>query len=124
MDGVNGNINIAAPCLLCQSTGSTLVIDPEFGFYGPMGFDLGAILGNFFLSFFSQAGHSNGSAYARWVLDQSITIWDVFSTTFIRIWNDDTAHKGELYPRYIMPQRPLISQDGLGLLLTKALVKT
>jgi 5-methylthioribose kinase len=30
------------------------VIDPEFAFYGPMGFDLGAILANFFLAYLSQ----------------------------------------------------------------------
>jgi len=64
-----------------------------------MGFDIGAILGNFFLSFFSQAGHANGPGYARWVLEQSIIIWEVFSTDFLRIWNDSSAHKGELYPR-------------------------
>ena len=29
--------------------GSTFVIDPEFAFYGPMGFDLGALLSNFLL---------------------------------------------------------------------------
>lgn len=38
---------------------STHVIDPEFAFYGPMGFDVGAFLGNLFLSFFSQDGHAD-----------------------------------------------------------------
>ncbi len=37
---------------------STQCIDPEFGFYGPMGFDVGAFLGNLALSFFSQDGHA------------------------------------------------------------------
>ena len=30
--------------------GSTVVIDPEFAFYGPMGFDLGAVIGNLLMS--------------------------------------------------------------------------
>lgn len=37
---------------------STQVIDPEFGFYGPMGFDIGAFIGNLILAYFSQDGHS------------------------------------------------------------------
>ena len=39
---------------------STQVIDPEFGFYGPMGFDVGAYLGNLILAYFSQDGHADG----------------------------------------------------------------
>jgi len=35
---------------------STQVIDPEFAFYGPMGFDVGAFLGNLILAFFAQDG--------------------------------------------------------------------
>lgn len=36
----------------------TKIIDPEFAFYGPMGFDLGAYFGNLFLAIFSQPGHA------------------------------------------------------------------
>lgn len=36
------------------SSESTKVIDPEFAFYGPIGFDLGAFIANLLLSFFSQ----------------------------------------------------------------------
>lgn len=38
---------------------STQVIDPEFAFYGPMGFDIGAFLGNLILTFFAQDGHAD-----------------------------------------------------------------
>ena len=38
---------------------STQVIDPEFAFYGPMGFDIGAFLGNLILAFFAQDGHAD-----------------------------------------------------------------
>lgn len=37
---------------------STQVIDPEFSFIGPMGFDIGAYLGNLILAFFAQDGHA------------------------------------------------------------------
>ena len=38
---------------------STQIIDPEFGFYGPMGFDIGAFLGNLILAYFAQDGHAD-----------------------------------------------------------------
>ena len=34
----------------------TRVIDPEFAFIGPMGFDIGAVIGNLLLAYFAQGG--------------------------------------------------------------------
>lgn len=55
----------------------TSVIDAEFAFYGPMGFDIGAYLANLLLSYFSQDGHAhqdqedkNRVAYKNWLLEQ------------------------------------------------------
>src|SRR5690606_30170641 len=42
--------------VMCTDT-DTRVIDPEFGFYGPMGFDLGMLLANFLMAYFSQSAH-------------------------------------------------------------------
>ena len=42
----------------------TYVIDPEFAFYGPMGFDIGALIGNLYLAYFSQSGHETRPAGA------------------------------------------------------------
>ncbi|KAJ9175238.1 hypothetical protein P3X46_013812 [Hevea brasiliensis] len=41
------------------TSNSTQVIDPEFAFYGPMGFDVGAFIGNLFLAYFAQDGHAD-----------------------------------------------------------------
>ena len=41
---------------------STVVIDPEFAFYGPMGFDLGAVIGNLLMSL---SGLRRPRAFAR-----------------------------------------------------------
>lgn len=38
---------------------STQIIDPEFSFYGPMGYDTGAFIGNLILAFFAQNGHAD-----------------------------------------------------------------
>src|ERR1700738_4188255 len=51
----------------------TKVIDPEFAFYGPMGFDLGAVLGNLIMSYLASAGHERLAGERRsfeaWVLE-------------------------------------------------------
>jgi 5-methylthioribose kinase len=35
----------------------TRVIDPEFAFYGPMGFDIGAVIGNLLMAYLASPGH-------------------------------------------------------------------
>lgn len=79
--------------------GSTVVIDPEFAFYGPMGFECGALLANFWLNFFSQAGHGGKEGYADWVMAQSMAIWNMFVQKFLALWTDEATHKGELFKR-------------------------
>ena len=39
----------------------TKVIDPEFAFYGPMGFDLGMNIANYLMAFLSQPAHRKNS---------------------------------------------------------------
>jgi 5-methylthioribose kinase len=78
-------------------TGSIMVtetdsraIDPEFAFYGPMGFDVGALLANFFLAYFAQAGHATAADdradYRSWLLVQAEAIWTGFQKRFLELW--------------------------------------
>jgi 5-methylthioribose kinase len=70
--------------------GDTRVIDPEFAFYGPIGFDLGAFLGNLLLSWYSQPGHATREddrvAYQRWILEQVEAFWERFRRSFLALW--------------------------------------
>lgn len=78
----------------------TRVIDPEFAFYGPMGFDVGAVIGNLLLAFFAQAGHETASdrrdGYRAWILDQVREVWTRFEATFLELWRNHPT--GDLYP--------------------------
>jgi len=78
----------------------TRVIDPEFAFYGPIGFDLGAFFGNLLLSWYSQAGHATSnddrSAYRDWILEQLKAFWDAFRTRYLSFWNKHAA--GDAFP--------------------------
>jgi 5-methylthioribose kinase len=76
------------------------VIDPEFAFYGPIGFDLGAFFGNLLLNWYSQRGHSTPNddrvAYQKWILQQAKIFWESFRRCFLALWNDHA--KGDAFP--------------------------
>lgn len=78
----------------------TRVIDPEFAFYGPIGFDLGAFFGNLLLSWYSQPGHATANddrvAYRQWILQQAITFWDTFRRSFLALWAGNA--NGDAFP--------------------------
>ncbi|MCO5551210.1 hypothetical protein L7F22_004709 [Adiantum nelumboides] len=81
---------------------STKVIDPEFAFYGPIGFDVGAFLGNLLLSYFSQDGHADQhndrQEYKRWILATLEETWSKFSQKFLSLWTANWDSSGDGYP--------------------------
>ena len=82
------------------TTEDTRVIDPEFSFMGPMGFDVGAVVANFLISYFSQDGHEEhpGSreSYRAWVLATLEEIWTSFHVKFLDLWRNNAT--GDAYP--------------------------
>lgn len=76
--------------------GSTFVIDPEFAFYGPMGFDVGAILSNLFLAYFSKSavGSEEAAEYSEWILAQVALLHETFVRTFRSLWTAAAASEG------------------------------
>lgn len=78
----------------------TRMIDPEFAFYGPMAFDVGMLLANFWMSFFSQRGHEqNGKrdAMRTYLLGVTNETWAVFRAEFSALWR--TERTGMLYQK-------------------------
>ena len=77
----------------------TMIIDPEFVTYGPMGFDVGMLLANFFMAYYAQPGHAekagSRSEYQEWILGVISEIWGGFCTEFSRLWR--TERTGILY---------------------------
>jgi 5-methylthioribose kinase len=94
--------------------GSTFCIDPEFAYYGPMGFDVGALLANYLLSYFSQAG-SNGEEFSEWILSQTALLFSSFEEKFLALWNQAASEGkfGELYPTEVFPPGPVLRQAQL-----------
>lgn len=81
----------------------TRVIDPEFAFMGPMGFDTGAILANLLINYFSHDGHEarpgERDGYREWVLAAFEDIWTEFRATFIALWRANPS--GDAYPEIL-----------------------
>jgi 5-methylthioribose kinase len=77
----------------------TRVIDPEFAFYGPMGFDIGAVIGNLLLAFFSQEGHESSPGqrkeYRDWLLQTIEETWNRFEQRFLELWKENPS--GDAY---------------------------
>jgi len=78
----------------------TKVFDPEFSFYGPMGYDIAALLQNLILNYLSHIAHtsdeSERESYQNYVLDMVKNIWIEFARKFDETWANN--NRGELVP--------------------------
>ena len=78
----------------------TKVIDPEFGFYGPMGFDIGMLISNYLMAYFSQPGHRSSKTlldYQNWILGVIEETCAAFQNEFKKLWKSERT--GILFPR-------------------------
>jgi len=96
----------------------TFVIDPEFAFYGPMGFDIGAVIGNLFLNY---AAHEvrmpdpdKRADFRQYLVGTVIDVWHVFVREFQRhVWDHvDTINMPQGYQDDYMLR---LLQDSAGL---------
>jgi 5-methylthioribose kinase len=84
---------------------ATVVIDPEFAFYGPMGFDLGAVIGNLLMAYLASSGHERSPgdrrAFEAWVLETVENVWSEFARKFLELWRMQAV--GDAYPATLFP---------------------
>lgn len=97
---------------------STKVIDPEFAYYGPMGFDIGAVLANLLLNFAGQEGWKKDSAaredYRKYLLDTLRDVWTNFEVEFRYLWKEhgvDRVFSNAAYQDHFMK---VLLQDTIG----------
>jgi 5-methylthioribose kinase len=96
----------------------TIVIDPEFAFYGPMGFDIGAVIGNLFLNYAAQEARMKDDEakrldFQKYLVDMVIELWHVFEAEFQSVvWQQvDEINMPKGYQRDYMLR---LLQDGTG----------
>lgn len=68
------------------------IIDGEFAFFGPFGFDIGKIIANFLLNctahFFLTEDVTKRTEYQNWLLAEAMDIWVVFQEQFTARWDE------------------------------------
>ncbi|KKO44539.1 methylthioribose kinase [Arsukibacterium ikkense] len=93
------------------------VIDAEFGFYGPIGFDVGSLLGNLLLNYIACPGLHQAEDAAEqqaYLLQQAEQLWQHFSQTFTELMSRETqdpALDNSLYQRRFLQQ---VFSDAIG----------
>jgi 5-methylthioribose kinase len=77
--------------MVCDS--DTRIIDAEFATYGPMGFDVGSLLGNLWLAYYAQTAHratvEDCAMYRAWILQVVAEVWSVFAAEFSHLWRTE-----------------------------------
>ena len=66
----------------------TYVIDSEFAFVGPMGFDVGALIANLVMSWVSHTVQDINSSYSNLILETINSVWQRFDEKFRTLWNE------------------------------------
>jgi 5-methylthioribose kinase len=68
----------------------TRVIDPEFAFYGPAGFDLGMLIANFLTAFFARDEEEDRTVFTDYI----VALMRSFEKEFRHLWMLRTAETG------------------------------
>lgn len=70
---------------------TTKVIDPEFAFYGPIGFDVGQVIANLTFQWLTRQGE-----HRQKIATDIVTVWQVFEITYRQLF---TEHYEEHYAK-------------------------
>ena len=94
---IHGDLHTGSIMLTAEET---RVIDAEFAFVGPMGFDVGAVIGNLLLAYFAQEGHEASPARATPIAPGYSIRWWRFGLDFTTAsWRSRQAKTGGLVSR-------------------------
>lgn len=87
------------------------VIDAEFGFYGPIGFDVGSLMGNLLINYVASAGLFSDPQQVlkqqQYLLSQIQALWHQFAETFSHLQQtatQDPALQNERYQARFLQQ--------------------
>ena len=88
---------------------SLKVIDPEFAYYGPLGFDIGAVIANLLLNYAGQHGlqadPGERESYREYLLETVEDVWNEFVSQFVQLWHkqakERSAHVEGLWESYV-----------------------
>lgn len=74
---------------------STKVIDPEFAFYGPMGYDVGNVIANLIFAWANGDAtiedRSERKKYTEWIEKTIVEVIDMFRDKFLKAWEKNVT---------------------------------
>ncbi len=109
----------------------TYIIDPEFAFYGPAGFDPGLFIGNMLLAYVAHSYrqkvllNNDSSEYQVWILKTIKDTWNQFVDQYNALWKDHIKKSKDEFWNYpggiddhaLLRQKEItrIFQDAIGI---------
>lgn len=107
--------------------GSLKAIDAEFGFFGPIGFDLGTAVGNLLLNYCAQPGHfgpRDAAANREQRLQDIRELWLTFAERFKVLADQQTRDVALSYPGYVERFLKSVWKDAVGYCGTELVRRT
>lgn len=105
------------------------VIDPEFAFYGPMGYDIGNVIGNLFFSLINRKHLMPESEekveFINWLTQTIRDIFDLFITKFHKKYKEivkDPMYTNEYFENWYLDQVLADSMGSAGLEIIRRVV--
>ncbi|MDO6564308.1 S-methyl-5-thioribose kinase [Amphritea sp. 1_MG-2023] len=106
----------------------TKIIDPEFAYVGPAGFDIGSIIGNYVLNIAGQSNLPGDQAerqdYQQWLLADMNTLWNTFSRCYrqhMQAETQDPSLRQAAYAEWYLAE---LLADSLGYAGTEVIRRT
>lgn len=92
------------------------IIDPEFSFYGPMGYDIGNVIGNLFFSYINRKYlMENNQKFLEWIEKTIINIFNFFKIKYrekYEVLVKDELYKNKEFEEWYLDE---ILSDALGM---------
>ncbi|MEN8040469.1 MAG: S-methyl-5-thioribose kinase [Actinomycetota bacterium] len=95
-----------------DGSGDARAIDPEFAYYGPVGFDLGALFGNYLAARARAEVLARPPEFRDWVGGLAQETWDAFEAETRRLW--ETRPYGTWTESFLDAWLAQVQEDALG----------
>jgi len=83
--------------IMVDNESSFKVIDAEFGFYGPIGYDIGNVIAHLMISYLSHKSLNNvEEEFYNWILEEIISFWRSFETQYLLLWSNKEKRYNDL----------------------------
>ncbi|WP_372761465.1 S-methyl-5-thioribose kinase [Pseudoalteromonas sp.] len=107
---------------------NTKMIDPEFGFFGPIGFDIGSFIGNLLLNYCAQRGHIADFVarrnYQTHLLSTLVECYSVFEQQWVSLIEQHTTEQSFKVAGYSEQFMQQVLQDSIGFCGTELIRRT